>query len=73
MMASGAAMAHGSSVAVLGVRAEVRPSALIRLDAGNAVVVYAGRTRPAVSLEAPAAAGSTKPGEHNRVTVNVDF
>jgi len=66
-------MAHGSSMAALGVRAEVRPSALIRVEPNGAVVVEAGRARAALSLETPAAAGSTTPLEPNRVKLNVDF
>lgn len=66
-------MAQGSAVSVLAVRAEVRPSAVIRLDAANRVIVEAGRARPVLSLEAPAAAGRTAPGEDGRITVKVDF
>ena len=73
VLQTGAAMAQGSSVAALGVRAEVRPSAHIRVEPGGVVRVEAGRAKAALSLGAPAAAGSTAPLEPNSVTLNVDF
>lgn len=65
-------MAHGSSMAALGVRAEVRPSAVIRVEPNGVVVVQAGRVKAVISPET-AAAGSTSALEPNRVTLKVDF